>query len=222
MYEDKEFLSNRKNMMKDGYWLPPRKAWLCRLAGLVFLIGAAVMLPVIAFAGLTPGASPGCGGGYGCVWEARPVTLIDSDERLRVEASPAVLKALNAFAAQGRVRLGLAGIEAINALPFAALLFSVGVALRRLGGRGADPLQRALPWLRRASIAAIVWTLAHAVYQTALESWLSPGTPAGPTLYTNIYLADIATGLLLAIAAYCAIWAIEAGLRAQRDLDDFV
>ena len=36
------------------------------------------------------------------------------------------------------------------------------------------------------------------------------------------YLADIATGLLLAIAAYCAIWAIEAGLRAQRDLDDFV
>ena len=80
VYEAKKFLSNRKNMMKDGYWLPPRKAWLCRLAGLVFLIGAAVMLPVIAFAGLTPGASPGCGGGYGCVWEARPVTLIDSDE----------------------------------------------------------------------------------------------------------------------------------------------
>lgn len=52
-------------MMTDGYWLPPRKAWLCRLAGLVFLIGAAVMLPVIVFAGLTPGASPGCGGGYG-------------------------------------------------------------------------------------------------------------------------------------------------------------
>lgn len=209
-------------MMEDGYWLPVRKARLCRFAGLVFLIAAFVMLPVIAFAGLTPGASPACGGGDGCVWVARPVTLIDSDERLRVEASPAAMRTFKAYAAQSWVRWGLAGIEAIDCLPFGALLFSLGVALRRLGGRGADPLQRALPWLRRASVAAIVWTLAHAVYESAVESWLSPGTPAGATLRPVFYLADIAAGLLLSLAAYAAIWAIEAGLRAQRDLDDFV
>ena len=213
--------SNRKKDMRDRYWLPPRTAWLCRVAGSIFLLSAVVILFVIAFAGLTPGASPYCGQG-GCVWNPQPTTLLDSEERMQVEKSPGARRTFEAYVSRPGVRLRLAGIEAIESIPFALLLLSVGLALRRLGGRGADALGEALAWLRRASLAAIVWTLASPVYESLLETVLSPGTPSGAGLQISIYLADLATGLLLAIAAYAAIWAMEAGLRAQRDLENFV
>ncbi len=226
-YDGKEFLSNRKNVVKDSYftsssWLPPRKARLCRVAGALFLLAAAIMPGVIAFAGLTPGASPVCGGGYGCMWNMRPTTLLPEETRMGIELSPAARRTFEAYAMRPDVRLGLAAVDAITSLPFAVLLLSVGLALRRLGGRGADTLAQALPWLRRASMAAMVWTLLGPVYESVLETLLSPGTPDGLSFITTFYLADIAGGLLLAFAAYAAIWAVEAGLKAQRDLDDFV
>jgi hypothetical protein len=208
--------------MPSGYFLPPRKAFLCRLAGVVFLLSAAVMPIVIAVAGLTPGAWPICGGGYGCAWNANATTLLPEESRAEIEGSPSALARYEAYVARTDVRIGLAAIEAIDLLPFMALLGTVGIALRRLGGSGADTLERALPWLRRASLAAIVWTLAGPVYQSALETWLSRGMPSGFQIVTTILLAPIAGGLLLAFAAYAAIWAVEAALKAQRDLDRFI
>ncbi|MCT8003756.1 hypothetical protein NZL82_17935 [Sphingomonas sanguinis] len=221
-YDDDKFSSNRKSSMPYGYFLPPRKARLCRLAGVLFLLSAAVMPVVIAAAGLTPGAGPICGGGYGCVWNARAATLLPEESRMLIEMSPPARAQFDAHVARTDVRIGLTAIAAIDLLPFMALLSSVGVALRRLGGSGADTLERALPWLRRASLAAIVWTLAGPVHQSALETWLSPGMPSGFQIITTILLAPIAGGLLLAFAAYAAIWAVEAALKARRDLDRFV
>lgn len=94
--------------------------------------------------------------------------------------------------------------------------------MRCLGGRGDDALDGALRWLRRASVAAIVWALANPVYESLLETLLSAGTPSGATMQISLYLGDVATALLLALAGYTATWALEAGLRTQRDLDDFV
>lgn len=208
--------------MDNSYFLPSRKARLCRLGGLGFLLGAAVMPVVIASAGLTPGAWPICGGGYGCAWNGSVTRLLPEETRMGIEVSPPARARFEAYVARTDVRVGLAAIEAIDLLPFMAFLGSIGIALRRLGGSGANSLERALPWLRRASLAAIIWTIIGPVYESVLETWLSPGTPSGFQIVTTITLAPIAGGLLLAFAAYAAIWAVEAGLKAQRDLDRFV
>lgn len=222
VYYGKIFSSNRKIMMQDSYSLPQRKARLCRLMGAIFLASALIIVVVIAVAGLSPGASPACGGGEDCAWNARPVKLLDEDVQAQVLASPATLRTFQAYVARTDVRLGIAGVEAINLGPFAALLLGVGLALRRLGGSGTNALGSALRWLRLSSIAAIVWALTSPVYDSLLATLLSPGTPTGPALITYIYLNKIGGGLLLALAAYAAVWAVEAVLEARRDLDGFI
>lgn len=179
------------------------------------------MLVVIVFAGLTPGASPYCGDG-GCSWNPQPLTLLDTDVRLGVEASPTTMRAFYAHVRQPGVRLALAAADAINSVPFGFLLLCVGLALRRFGTQDGDALARGLPWLRRASLAAIVWTIVTPLYDSVVQTVLSPGTPSGAAVQVLVYLNSIASGLLLAAASYAAIWALEAGLRTQRDLENFV
>lgn len=208
--------------MQDVTLLPPRKAMLCRYIGVIFLLAALVMPFVILTAGVTPGANPYCGGGHGCAWKAQPSLLLEEDVRLEVATTAATQQRFEAYAARRDVRIGLAMVDAIDSLPFGLMMLSVGLALRRLGGPAHDALPQALRWLRRASAAAILWSLAQPVYETLLTMLLSPGTPAGPTITTILYLGTIARGLLLALAAYATIWALEATLRAQRDLAEFV
>ncbi|TCM04724.1 hypothetical protein [Sphingomonas sp. PP-CC-3G-468] len=208
-------------MVQDSYWLPPRKARLCRVAGNLFLLSAAAMLVVIAFAGLPPGASPHCGEG-GCFWNPQPLTLLDTNVRLEVEASPDTMRAFDAHVRRPDIRLALAGADAIDSVPFGFLLLCVGLALRQFGTQDVDALARGLPWLRRASLAAIIWTVVSPLYDSVVETVLSPGTPSGAAVQISIYLSSLATGLLLAMAGYAAIWALEAGLRTQRDLENFV
>ena len=221
MYYAYKLLSNRKIIMQGRYGLRPRQALLCRYAGTIFLLTALSMVLVVVVAGLTPGASPYCGEG-GCFWKSQPTILLSEEVRVQVGASPVAQRTFEAYVARPNVRLALASIDAIYTGPFAVLLFCVGVALRRLGGSGADVLGQALSWLRRASIAAFICALTHPIYESLLETLLSAGTPTGAKVQIAIYLGDIGTILLLAIAAYATIWAIEAGLRAQRDLDNFV
>ncbi|KQM18078.1 hypothetical protein ASE73_08460 [Sphingomonas sp. Leaf24] len=208
--------------MSDVMLLPLRQAKLCRVFGVVFLLAAMVMPFVIVTAGLTPGANPYCGGGKGCVWKAQPSLLLDEETRLQVAATATTQRRFESYAARPDIRIGLALVDAVDSVPFGMMMFSVGLALRRLGGPVQDALLQALRWLRRASAAAILWSLAQPVYETLLTILLSPGTPAWPMVAPSIYLASIATGLLLALAAYATIWALEATLRAQRDLAEFV
>ncbi|NLS25523.1 hypothetical protein S2M10_04900 [Sphingomonas sp. S2M10] len=209
-------------MMQNSDWLPHRKARLCRAVGAIFVLAAMVMAIVIAVAGLSPGASPVCDIEAGCVWRNQPSILLDQDVRGIVLASPAGLKTFEAYVARPDVRLGLAAVEMINLGPFAFVMLGVGLALRRLGGRGSVALPKALRWLRLSSIAAILWALMSPLYDCLLATLLSPGTPNGATVEWFIYLDKIGAGLLLALAAYTAIWAVEAGLEARRDLDGFI
>ncbi|WP_156351535.1 MULTISPECIES: hypothetical protein [unclassified Sphingomonas] len=208
--------------MPDATLLPPAKAKLCRLAGAVFLLSALAMPFVIVTAGVTPGASPYCDTGDGCVWKAQPGVLLAEETRIEVAASPVTQRRFDAYAARGDVRIGLALIDAVDTVPFALLILSVGLALRRLGGAGRDALPQALRWLRRAAIAAIAWSLAQPVYESLLETLLSPGTPDGAMIVLSIGFGMIGTALLLAFAAYAAVWALEAAVRAQRDLAEFI
>ncbi|MGT2515012.1 hypothetical protein ACVOMT_13015 [Sphingomonas panni] len=205
--------------MSDTYRLPLRKARLCRIAGAAFLFLAACTAIEAAILAAWPVPAFDCKGG--CSWKTRPAQLLDDDERATI-TGPAEEQALAAYVARPIVRVGIFGVKMIHSAPFAILLFGVGTALRHLGGRGDNQLERALPWLRRASLAAIVWAVAQPVSNSLMASLLSPGTPAGPYWYIEFDLVDILTALMMAIAAYATVWALEGGLRAQRELADFV
>ncbi len=139
-----------------------------------------------------------------------------------VQASPAAERRFEAYAMRPLVRAGIAGVTALDDGLFAAILLCVGLALRRLGDRRGEPLSRALPWLRRASLAAMIWAIGRPVSDSLMETLLSPGTPEGGQWAITVDLLDIGAALMLAIAAYATVWAIEAGLKAQRDLERFV
>lgn len=221
MYAGMIFSSNRDFMVPDSYSLPPRKARLCRLAGAMFLAWAALTGLGALSSGLYPGPRVQCGED-GCAASSRPSLLLDDDDRELIQASPAIERAFDAHARRPLVRAGVAGIMLIDLGPFAALLLAVGLALRRLGRGGDDALPRALFWLRRASQAAMLWAVTRPLADSLMESLLSGGGPEGAQWRISFDPGDIGVALSLGVAAYAAVWALEAGLRAQRDLADFV
>ncbi|MFD1788990.1 hypothetical protein ACFSC3_15600 [Sphingomonas floccifaciens] len=207
-------------MTSATYSLPARKARICRIAGAIFLVLATCSALEAVVLSLWPAPAFSCHDG--CRANTRPVEMLDDDEKAKVVATPGAEQKLDAYVGRPIVRAGIFGVTLIDSVPFATLLLGVGIALRRLGGRGENPVAQALPWLRRASLAAIVWALAQPVSNSLMASLLSIGTPSGPHWYITINLVPIGTGLMLAIAAYATIWALESGLQAQRDLDAFV
>ena len=198
-----------------------RKARRCRLAGVLFLAIAALAAATIPLAGLWPAPRIHCGE-QGCSRTSAPAELFDTEDAARLSRSPADLRRLDAYVARGPVRLALAGIELIDVGPFAILMAAVGLALRRLGGPPTDAFARALPWLRRATIAAILWAIAQPLSDALRQMLLYRGTSWGPHWILPLDVNAIVPPLLLAIAAYATVGALESGLQAQRDLDEFV
>lgn len=207
--------------MSDSYSLPSHKARLCRIAGAAFLFFALCSILGALLVSVAPGPHLDCVNGP-CRWTLEPERLLDDEARIAVMANPVTEARFDAHVEQTPVRAGLAGITIIEQGPFAFLLFGVGCALRRLGARRGDPLAEALPWLRRASIAAMLAAVSGLVGNSLRQSLLSGGTPEGWQVILMFDLVPIGTALMLAVAAYATIWAIEAGLRAQRDLAEIV
>ena len=161
---------------------------------------------------------------HGVRWRSEPQRLLDEEDRAIVAASLDNRRRFAAYVQRRDTRIALAGIKQLTVLPFVCLLIGIGVALRLLGSQRSDPLARALPWLRRASIAAILWAVAMPLSDSLTATRLAHGLPNDDYAF---YFAvsdwgEVCNALLLAIAAYATIWAVETGLRAQRDLDDFV
>lgn len=220
-YDGKKFLSNRKKMVKDEYSLPPRKSLICRWTGTIFLLCAAALGIGTLLSGIFPGPKSHCGES-GCTWSLRPSMLLEEEVMRAVQASPTAERRFDAYAARPLVRAGIAGVTALDDGPFALILLCVGLALRRLGGKEGQPLAAALPWLRRAALMAVIWAIGRPVSDSLMVMLLSPGTPEGGQWAITIDLLDIGSALMLGIAAFATVWAIEAGLKAQRDLDRFV
>lgn len=207
--------------MSAAYYLPDRKARLCRIAGRVFILFAVVNVATLALWLRGPAPHTYCVP-MTCWITSEPLTLLDENDRTTLAASPDRARAFAAHVAQPRVRIGIMAIRAIKAVPFSFMVMGIGIALLRLGGRSGDPLARALPWMRRASIAAILWALAKVLVDSLMATVLSAGLPEGFTYYFAAEWNEVGTALMLALAAYAMAWALEAGIKAQRDLDEFV
>ncbi|MHA6722614.1 hypothetical protein [Sphingomonas sp. RS2018] len=207
--------------MSDTYSLPPRKARICRIAGAVFWFCAACSLLTTISVAIVPGPVFNCVNGP-CRWTIQPARLLDDDERAAVTATPVKEARFDAYVARPTTRFGLLGIAIVQKGPFALLLLGVGVALRRLGADHGHPLADALPWLRRASIAAMLTAISSLIGDSLMQSLLSIGTPGGPHWIVSVDLLPIATAMMLAVAAYATVWGLEAGVQAQRDLAEIV
>ncbi|TKD51114.1 hypothetical protein FBR43_10345 [Sphingomonas baiyangensis] len=175
---------------------------------------------------LVPGWTLACSDAGGCRQAADVATLLPEGQRSALAGDPAAATRLAAHVARPAVHLGLATLTLLEEGLLVFLFVAVGRTLRRLGaggdGGGDGALARALPWLRRGAFAALLWSLAQPLTDSARSILLYSGTPGGAAWYIGIDLTIAGPALLLAIAAYAIAWALEAGVRAERDLADFV
>ncbi|WP_162875604.1 hypothetical protein [Sphingomonas crusticola] len=171
--------------------------------------------------GAMPGLEVKCSNA-GCDGTARPEVLLPQEERAAVLAAPGAMARFSAYVRRPMVQTGLAAIDVAQAAPFILLMLSVAAAMWRLGNRGTDELARALPWLRRASFAALAAAIVPPLANSLRAMLLLPATPSGPSWYFAIDLGPFVMGLLLAFAAFIVGWALAAGSRASRDVAEFV
>ncbi|GGE82454.1 hypothetical protein GCM10011404_13900 [Sphingomonas prati] len=208
--------------MSDSYILPPRKAFICRMAGVVFLLVATIWGGATVSQSIMPGWSLACSDSGACHPDVDPGALLPDAERASVSSDPAARARFAAYAARPRVRAGLAGLILFDEVFLIFLFVAVGLTLRRLGGAGGPVLARALPWLKRGALSAVLWAIVQPLTDSLRAMLLFPGTPSGASWYIALDLTVAGPAMLLAIAAYATAWALEAGIRAERDLATFV
>lgn len=210
--------------MYDSYSLSVRQARICRIAAALFLAAALIRFASVLVSTVwtpTPVADVRCAN-FHCHAAERPDLLLPESERAIIARSPGAVARLVEYSHRPAVRIGLAATDLAEAVPSVFLLLSVAVATWRLGARGADDLARALPWLRRASLAALVAAIVPPLGDSLRAMLLFPAAPSGPHWYFEIDLGPLVMRLLLAFAAFIVSWALAAGGRARRDLAEFV
>ena len=177
------------------------------LVGLVGTLGAMVQ----------PGLAFHCDP-QGCTVATRVIDLAPDDTRAELSVSRTAQTAFERHVARPLVRGGLAAVELTRGLPFVALMLGIGMALRELAARRQNDLARALPWLRRASLAAILMAIAGPLAASAQAMILYPGTPAGPMWSIEVDIRRLAFELLLALGAFAVAWALDVGSQAEQDM----
>lgn len=210
--------------MRSSYSLSNRQAMVCQIAAILFAIAAliraaSVALLIVAGNGAVTGVK--CGDG-GCYTVERPDLLLPESERSAVTSSPAAAAKLADYVKRPWVRALLATIDLAAAGPFVLLMLFVSKATWRLGSRKEGDFDRALPWLRRASVAALALALVPPVTDSLRAMLLFHATPTGPSWYLEIDIGPLLTGLLLAFAAFIVSWALAVGSRARADVAEFV
>lgn len=208
--------------MSRAYSLPPTKARVCRHVAIAFFAVAALWGLVAAVQAVMPGWSLTCDEAPGCAQTSNPSVLLPEAEQKRLMGNPEAQARFAAYVARSWVRTGLAALTLMEEGLLVFLFVAVGLTLRRLGARRDQALASALPWLRRGAMAGLLWAAAQPLTDSVRTMLLYPGTPTGASWFIGIDLTVAGPALLLAIAAYATAWALEAGMRAERDLADFV
>lgn len=208
--------------MSERYSLPFGKARVCRTAGVAFLLVAALWGMAAAAGAIVPGWSLSCSDERGCLQAIKLASLLPESEQVLLSNNPKAEARFATYVTRPPVRGGLAAITLVDEGLLVFLFVTVGLTLRRLGERGEHVLGRALPWLKRGAFSAVLWAIAQPLTDSLRTMLLYPGAPSGASWFIGIDLTVAGPAFLLAIAAYATAWALEAGIRAERDLADFV
>lgn len=210
----------QKEYFVEQVFLSSHHARVTRYAAFLFMLIACLSAAGTIADMMQPGLSVRCGLA-GCADLTSLFDLAPEDARPALAASPSAQESFTRYVRMPIVRAGLAAVQLVNDLPFAALMIAVGFALR-LAAHAGDHLANALPWLRRASIAALMMAVATPVASSLRAMILLSGTPSGPMWYFEIDIVQFVFDIMLALAAFAVAWALDAGSRAKRDLAEFV
>ena len=209
--------------MQNSYDLPPRKALACRWASaffaLIAIIAFATPIAIIAMTG-DPMAKWVCNTAGDCGFVDGSRAFLDAEELQAMSASPAAAERFADYVKQWPIEIGGAVLSVLSTLPFALLMFAVAMALRAFGT--ARGIASGIRWMRLAGWAAIGAALASPLIGLLWSVLLLPGTPHGPGFRIEIDSGPLMLHLLLAFASFAVVWALDAGLRAQRDLAEIV
>lgn len=190
--------------------------------GALFLIIAALFGMMTIVAAAAPGPYWHCDSEHRCTGGADAANLLPDETLAGLKSDTEARDQFDQWVAKPGVRVGLAGIVLLQSGPMAILFLAVGMALRRLGQKRHHALADALPWFRRASRAAVTLAVARILCPVLQAGLLYNGVGGAKALSDPIELDSALLLLLLAFAAYATIWALEGGIRAERELADFV
>ena len=209
--------------MHNSYDLPPRKALACRWASaffaLIAIIAFATPIAIITMTG-DPMAKWVCNTAGDCGFVDGSRAFLDAEELQAMLASPAAAERFADYVKQWPIEIGVAVLSVLSTLPFALLMFAVAMELRAFGT--ARGIASGIRWMRLAAWAAIVAALAPPLIGLLRSILLLPGTPHGPGYRIEFDGGPLMLHLLLAFATFAIVWALDAGLRAQRDLAEIV
>lgn len=189
---------------------------------MLFLLIAAMMGVGTIVGAAAPGIYWNCDSEQRCTGGTDATNMLPDETRLILNRDPVARGKFLAWMAKPGVHAGLAALIFLEFVPMMILLFSIGMALRRLGERKRHALTLALPWLRRASRADIALAVARLVVPVPTAILLHQGVDQDDIVLPGIELSNTLVLLLLTIAIHAVIWALEAGIRAERELADFV
>lgn len=209
--------------MRTGYSLSINQRRVCRLAAGLFLLVALTQIIAVAISWSVPGAQYNmrCSD-TGCVTTGTPEVALPDDLRAQMQASPESVQQFERHVRKPHIWASLGVVNLIQLAPMMALLILVAVAMRKLGQDRPDAMAAALPWIKRASIAALALAIVPPFAAAARVMILMPGTPHGPGIYFSLDGGPLLINLLIAFAAFVVAWALEAGSRAARDVGGFV
>lgn len=193
----------------------------CRLTAALFIAVAAARLLLSALPLIDPLLATAQLACDPCGVRTDPVLLLEiGSEQRRAWQTPGTGERIVELIRTPSVRLMLFLAEVVRSLPIVILFLSLAVALRRLASGGFS--LGAIRWLRRAALAAIVWTLSLPVSQSLRSTALSPVTSGMQTLNLHIRVGDLILPALLAIAVWICVWALEEAVTIRKDLDDYI
>ncbi len=194
---------------------------VARALALLLLLTGGVRLATGAFPLVDPALSTAIYTCDPCRFDTDLARLIESEStRQRVRAAPGGMSRLEAHVAQPGVRLMLFVGEAARAVPFFIMFLGMALALRALAAKGFSI--DAVSWLRRAALAALVWTLAESASKSIRSTALSPIADAKPTRHLIVDSDALLIGIIISGAAWVIVWALEEAHAIQRDLEEYV
>ena len=156
-----------------------------------------------------------------CVFDADPVMLIEPESvRHQIRDAPSRVAELNAHIAQPRVKILLGLSSMLTAIPFFVVFVGMAMALRHLAAVGFNA--SAIRWIRRAALAALVWTVAQPVSASIRWTALSEITHGRTLRHINLDFTSLVFGIIVSGAVWLLVWALEEALEMRRDLEEYV
>jgi hypothetical protein len=153
-----------------------------------------------------------------CAIDASPLRLLPQEGGRPQMVAPSTR--LADVLEQGEARTLIAAASLASAIPTALMFLALGLAFRAVARR--RDFAAATRWLRRAAVAAMVAVAAQPVAATLRATALSPVSTGEQQLFLMFHGGDFLWGIMLAAAAWVAVWALEQAVKSERELAEIV